>query len=202
MTALVRARDRAARREDSGAPLPAPPRGARQGSPARTRCARRRLPAGNAILSYVRRSRLRAQTSGARPRVTAPAPPKALEWNLAELLTQEPLPPSCVPWPVTGDLSENLRNLQHAARTIANPALAPNDLPIDQVRSVRTTLEEALTIVATAPGILDELRRLEQAAKEIAIRGLPLDSDLQLDTVVRCMNQILLRTEVSFGGLN
>ena len=95
-------------------------------------------------------------------------PPQPLEWNIAELLNQEPLPPSCIPWPTTTAVTNNLKGLQQAARKLANAETAQNDLPIERVRLVRTALQDALALLGQAPNLLDDLAAIDQTIRETA----------------------------------
>lgn len=116
-------------------------------------------------------------------RVLALSPtPQPLQWNIAELLSQEPLPPSCVTWPTTALVTSNLRNLQQASRALAGVEIAEGDLAIESVRSVRLAVQGALGVLAQAPIVLDELNTLEHIAKEAAVaHGDALDGSAKIE---------------------
>lgn len=96
------------------------------------------------------------------------APSKPLEWNLAELLRQEPLPPASVPWPTTTQVTSDLKNLQQAAQAVVEISFGQGDVAIEALRALHTRLQDPIAVLAQSSQVLESFTTLESSAVTIA----------------------------------
>jgi serine/threonine-protein kinase len=95
--------------------------------------------------------------------------PHPLEWNIPELVSQEPLPPPHIPWPITTQISQDLRNVQRAARTLADTDIPAEAIPVAQIAPLIAALEGTLRILVQGSRILEGLTNLKEAATAAAV---------------------------------